>query len=194
MPKLLPQVTKVWLSIPLRIYGGNTNLDLSRIMIGLLLSAKAVLNPVAFGVAGLILDAQGRVLLVRQTYMTGWRIPGGGIDRGETPEAALRRELKEEIGLSGGEARLFGLYSRKVWWLTHITALYLIEGATVNFRAQFRSAGDPLGSAGRAAAGYRARHGAAAGRACGRCRAQPALVRLAFAVSARVVERHVGIC
>ena len=74
-------------------------------MIGLLLSAKAVLNPVAFGVAGLIVDAQGRVLLVRQTYMTGWRIPGGGIDRGETPEAALRRELKEEIGLSGGDAR-----------------------------------------------------------------------------------------
>jgi 8-oxo-dGTP pyrophosphatase MutT (NUDIX family) len=137
MPKLLPQVTKVWLSIPLRIYAGNKKLDLSRVMIGLLLSAKAVLNPVAFGVAGLILDAQGRVLLVRQTYMTGWRIPGGGIDRGETPEAALRRELKEEIGLSGGEARLFGLYSRKVWWLTHITALYLIEGATVNFQRNF---------------------------------------------------------
>jgi 8-oxo-dGTP pyrophosphatase MutT (NUDIX family) len=137
MPKLLPQVTKVWLSIPLRIYGGKRILDLSRIMIGLLLSAKAVLNPVAFGVAGMILDAQGRVLLVRQTYMTGWRIPGGGIDRGETPEAALRRELKEEIGLSGGEARLFGLYSRKVWWLTHITALYLIEGATVNFQRNF---------------------------------------------------------
>ena len=33
-----------------------------------------------------------------------------------------------------GTARLFGLYSRKVWWLTHITALYLIEGAAIDFR------------------------------------------------------------
>ena len=110
------------------------NLDISRFLTGLLLSAKAVLNPVAFGVAGMVMDAQGQVLLVRQTYMTGWRLPGGGISRGETPEAALRRELQEEVGLSGGQARLFGLYSRRVWWLTHITALYLIEGAAVNFK------------------------------------------------------------
>lgn len=110
------------------------NLDISRALTGLLLSAKAVLSPVAFGVAGMIMDPQGQVLLVRQTYMTGWRLPGGGISRGETPEAALRRELQEEVGLSGGEARLFGLYSRRVWWLTHVTALFLIEGAVVNFK------------------------------------------------------------
>ena len=107
---------------------------MSRVFTGLLLTAKALANPAVFGVAGFVLNGEGKVLLVRQTYMTGWRIPGGGIDRGETPEAAVRRELKEEIGLSGGEARLFGLYSRRVWWLTHITALYIIEGASVNFR------------------------------------------------------------
>ena len=82
----------------------------------------------------MILDPQGRVLLVRQTYMTGWRLPGGGVGRGEPVEAGVRRELKEEIGLEGGEFRLFGLYSRRVWWLTHITALYLIKGATIDFR------------------------------------------------------------
>ena len=109
-------------------------LDLSRIPIGLLLSVKSLTNPVAFGVAGAIRDAHGRVLLVRQTYMTGWRLPGGGIGRGEPAEAALRRELHEEVGLCGGEARLFGLYSRKVWWITHVIALYVIEGASVDFR------------------------------------------------------------
>jgi 8-oxo-dGTP pyrophosphatase MutT (NUDIX family) len=108
-------------------------LDFSRIPIGLLLTAKSLTNPVAFGVAGAIRDAQGRVLLVRQTYMTGWRLPGGGIGRGEPAEAALRRELHEEVGLCGGEARLFGLYSRKVWWITHVIALYVIEGARVDF-------------------------------------------------------------
>jgi ADP-ribose pyrophosphatase YjhB (NUDIX family) len=101
---------------------------------GLLLTAKALANPTVFGVAGAIMDADGRVMLVRQSYMAGWRLPGGGVDRGEPPEAAIRREMKEEVGLSGGAVRLFGLYSRKVWCLTHITALFVIEGGAVDFR------------------------------------------------------------
>lgn len=109
-------------------------MDASRILTGLLLTAKSILNPVAFGVAGAILDARGQVLLVRQTYMTGWRLPGGGIGRGEPAETGMRRELAEEVGLCGGTARLYGIYSRRVWWVTHITALYIVEGATVNFR------------------------------------------------------------
>ena len=40
------------------------------------------------------------VLLVRASYRTEWNFPGGGIRRGETPEAAARRELVEEIGLA----------------------------------------------------------------------------------------------
>jgi ADP-ribose pyrophosphatase YjhB (NUDIX family) len=106
----------------------------SRIPTGLLLAAKAFFNPVAFGVAGAILDETGRVLLVRQTYMPGWRLPGGGIGHGEAPEVALRREMREEVGLAGGEVRLFGLYSRKVWWITHITALFVVRGGVVEFR------------------------------------------------------------
>jgi ADP-ribose pyrophosphatase YjhB (NUDIX family) len=106
---------------------------MSDISTGLLLSAKALANPAVFGVAGAILDGEGKVLLVRQTYMTGWRLPGGGIGRGEAPEKALRRELQEEVGLTGGTARLFSLYSRKVWWLTHLTALYVIEGGDTDF-------------------------------------------------------------
>jgi 8-oxo-dGTP diphosphatase len=40
-----------------------------------------------------------RVLLLRSSYRSEWNFPGGGIRKGETPEAAARRELKEEIGL-----------------------------------------------------------------------------------------------
>jgi 8-oxo-dGTP pyrophosphatase MutT (NUDIX family) len=101
--------------------------------INLFLVIRSLLRPVAFGVAGAVFDPEGRVLLVRQTYAAGWRLPGGAIGRGEAPEAALRRELHEEVGLTGGRARLFGLYSRKLWWFTHVVALYVIEGGEVHF-------------------------------------------------------------
>src|SRR5438132_475334 len=40
------------------------------------------------------------LLLVRSSYRIGWHLPGGGVRRGEMPEAAARRELAEEIGLT----------------------------------------------------------------------------------------------
>ncbi|HEX6763532.1 MAG TPA: NUDIX domain-containing protein [Gaiellaceae bacterium] len=59
-------------------------------------------------VRALVVDAQGRVLLVRFEHPVSgavwWAAPGGGIEEGETDEAALRRELREEAGLELGEA------------------------------------------------------------------------------------------
>jgi 8-oxo-dGTP diphosphatase len=46
------------------------------------------------------------MLLVRSSYRIAWNFPGGGIRQGETPEAAARRELSEEIGLTPGAALL----------------------------------------------------------------------------------------
>jgi 8-oxo-dGTP diphosphatase len=42
------------------------------------------------------------LLLVRSSYRAEWNLPGGAVKPGETPEAAARRELAEEIGLAGG--------------------------------------------------------------------------------------------
>lgn len=51
------------------------------------------------GVRVLVLDEAGRVLLVKHTYLEGWWLPGGGVDAGETLEAAAVRELREETGM-----------------------------------------------------------------------------------------------
>lgn len=63
------------------------------------------------GVRAVVLDADNRVFLVRHSYVTGWYLPGGGVDLGETMEQAMRRELKEEgdIDLTG-EAELHGIF------------------------------------------------------------------------------------
>jgi 8-oxo-dGTP diphosphatase len=61
-------------------------------------------------VAVALVDGEGRVLLQQRPpgrQMEGlWEFPGGKIDEGETPEAALIRELKEELGIDTDAACL----------------------------------------------------------------------------------------
>ena len=63
-----------------------------------------------FGVTAgaIVYDNRGRVLLLKHRFRpgSGWGMPGGFMEAGEQPEAALRRELREEIGLEIEQPKL----------------------------------------------------------------------------------------
>ncbi len=59
--------------------------------------------PIRMVVAAALVDRDGRVLLAERPagkHLAGtWEFPGGKVEAGETPEAALIRELREELGI-----------------------------------------------------------------------------------------------
>src|ERR1700754_2472309 len=56
--------------------------------------------------AVLFLDPAGRVLIVEPTYKDHWEMPGGLVEADESPLAAARREVREELGLDRPPSRL----------------------------------------------------------------------------------------
>lgn len=57
----------------------------------------------------LLFDAHGNLLIVNPTYKEGWDMPGGIVEDNESPAAACRREIREEIGLDLHPGRLLGV-------------------------------------------------------------------------------------
>ncbi|MBO0663280.1 NUDIX domain-containing protein [Jiella sp. MQZ9-1] len=88
-------------------------------------------RPMTLGVRGAAFDAQGRIFLVRHTYIRGWYMPGGGVDAGEAAEDALLRELSEEGNLEV-EARptLIGVYCNNTQSKRDHVILYRCDGVT----------------------------------------------------------------
>ena len=67
------------------------------------------------GVTMIACDHRDHVLLVRHSYgPSGWFLPGGGIRRGETPQQAAVRELREETACTAEGARLVGQFEEQV--------------------------------------------------------------------------------
>ena len=87
-------------------------------------------RPLTFGVRVLLLRGE-QVLLVRQTYMEGWFMPGGGILKGETLEQAARREVREEVHATLNSISLLGAYSNFKEWKSDHNILFLSEDFTL---------------------------------------------------------------
>lgn len=63
-----------------------------------------------------ITDDAGRLLLAHwnEGRRTAWTMPGGGLEAGEDPEDAARREVKEETGYDAAVGDLLGIHSRVI--------------------------------------------------------------------------------
>jgi ADP-ribose pyrophosphatase YjhB (NUDIX family) len=80
------------------------------------------------GVRAVVVDGDGRVFLVEHSYVSGWHLPGGGVEAGETLGTALTRELQEEGNIElTGTPQLFGIYfNRRATSRDHVV-LYVVR-------------------------------------------------------------------
>nr|WP_236771753.1 NUDIX domain-containing protein [Agrobacterium tumefaciens] len=80
------------------------------------------------GVRAACFDEKGRIFLVRHTYLPGWYLPGGGVERGETLLMALHKEIREEGNLvAASTPQLFHVYLNLEGSNRDHVALYRLE-------------------------------------------------------------------
>lgn len=69
---------------------------------------------ISLGVSGVVID-KGKILLGKRKDLKIWGLPGGRVEKDETVEEALIREVEEETGIKVDEFRLSGIYLRTRW-------------------------------------------------------------------------------
>jgi 8-oxo-dGTP pyrophosphatase MutT (NUDIX family) len=87
-------------------------------------------RPATLGVRGIVVNPEGKVLLLRHTYTPGWHFPGGGVERRETCAFALLRELKEEAGIEAApeSLRLMSVHANHAFFPNDHVLVYRVEG------------------------------------------------------------------
>jgi len=80
------------------------------------------------GTRAVVLDREDRIFLVKHSYVSGWHLPGGGVETGETFLQSLTRELMEEGRIEmTAEPQLHGLFfNRRISPRDHV-AVYVVR-------------------------------------------------------------------
>lgn len=87
-----------------------------------------VRRPRTFGAHAIALTPERKIILVKLRYAPGWRVPGGGRRANEYAQAAVIRELREEIGMTGyGRVRLACELEESVNFKQDLAALLIVE-------------------------------------------------------------------
>jgi ADP-ribose pyrophosphatase YjhB (NUDIX family) len=88
------------------------------------------------GARAMVIDGNGRIFLVKHSYVDGWHLPGGGVETGESLLEALTRELAEEGNIQlGTSPQLYGIYFNKRASRRDHVALFVVR--------DFRQDGSP---------------------------------------------------
>ena len=89
-------------------------------------AARSIQVKFTVSAAGIITNELGEVLLLNHVLrpVSGWGVPGGFLNSGEQPEAAFRREIREETGLELRDVTLYGSRTFK----RHIEIIFLAKG------------------------------------------------------------------
>lgn len=92
-----------------------------------------IFRPKTFGVKCLI-ECNGKFFLMKNSYGGNyWTFPGGGIKRNESPEEAVRREIKEETGIILDNVKKVGEYQSVLEFKQDIVYCYYAKISDPNF-------------------------------------------------------------
>jgi len=90
------------------------------------------MNNTTIGVRALLIN-KDKILLVKHSYIDGWYTIGGGVEPGEAPLEAIKREMGEEVHVYCDSIELFGFYYNQYQGHDDYVALYTAQVNSTDF-------------------------------------------------------------